>query len=562
MDIVSLFSGAGGLDLGFEQQGFRPLLAYDSKAAAVSTYNFNRRRRRGKNPARIANLGRPGAVYRILRDIIRAGFTKGPIGIVGGPPCQYFSNGNKAPRRAGDVRRILPRRYAKILSTLNKSYDIDFFILENVEGLAHPKHRSDFKKILRLFDSAGFHTTWKVLDAHDYGVPQHRKRVFVIGWNKRLYPDGTYKFPHGKPCGLTVATAIRNLPEPVYFAKGLDPERFPLHPNHWTMVPKSEKFWKPDKPAAKPFRRSFRRLLWNRPSYTVAYGHNEIHVHPNGRRRLSIYEAMLLQGFPRGRHGYTLVGHFSEQVALVSDAVPPPLASALAASIKKFVSEYRGRPSKKKDFASAMLSWFVGAGRQFPWRQTRRAYRVLLAEKLLQQTSVRRGVVDAYNELVHAYPDPEQLTAADPRALAKLFRPLGLSYRAKDLVRMARDVVSRFDGRIPRQLTALLSLYGVGDYSARAILSFAYGQDVPVVDTNVGRILYRAFGIPGKFPQNPARSRRLTSLAGRLLPAGKSREFNWAMIDLGALVCLPKNPLCGKCPINHLCDYQKVQPSP
>ena len=175
----------------------------------------------------------------IVNEIESLGPTNEPIGVVGGPPCQYFSNGNKAPRSKEDIRRLLPRRYADILHKLNERYQIDFFILENVDGLAQPKHLKDFNKILEMFDAAGFHTTWKILDAYNFGVPQFRKRVFIIGWNKQLYPKGIFNFPEGKPCGLTVKSAISGLDSPVYFHKGLDPYKFPVHPNHWTMVPRS-----------------------------------------------------------------------------------------------------------------------------------------------------------------------------------------------------------------------------------------------------------------------------------------------------------------------------------
>ena len=338
MKILSLFSGAGGLDLGFEQQGFFPILAYDIKQSAVQTYNFNRS---GKVIAKAANLGSRNIAKQIIRDIDSLGFENKPRGVVGGPPCQYFSNGNKAQREEKDIRRLLPRRYATLLHKLNERYSIDFFILENVDGLAQPKHRRDFKTILMLFDKAGFHTTWKILDAHNFGVAQFRKRVFIIGWNKKFYPSGKYEFPEGEPCGLTVRTTIKGLGKPKFFNRKLDPDKFSVHPNHWTMVPKSKKFGKAAPKRLKNSMRSFRRLSWDKPSYTVAYGHNEIHIHPNGKRRLSIYEAMLLQGFPVEKSAYRLLGGLTEQVALISDAVPPPLASALAASIKAFIATYR-----------------------------------------------------------------------------------------------------------------------------------------------------------------------------------------------------------------------------
>jgi DNA (cytosine-5)-methyltransferase 1 len=338
-----LFSGAGGLDLGFEQQGFEPILAYDIKSVAVETYNFNRST---KKLAKVANLNSYKIADMILEDIRLLGPSNKPIGIVGGPPCQYFSNGNKTLRKARDTRRLLPYRYVSILHKLNKECHIDFFILENVDGLVHKNHLSVFKKLLKLFDGAGFHTTWKILDAYNFGVPQHRKRVFIIGWNKQFYPAGTYQFPQGQPCGLTVQDAIGSLGDPVYYQKKLNPEDFSIHPNHWTMVPRSKKFSNPPPEDLGGSVRSFRRLAWNKPGYTVAYGHNEIHVHPSGKRRLSIYESMILQGFPRAENGYRLLGSLTEQVSLISDAVPPPMASAIAASMKEFIHLHKNAQKK------------------------------------------------------------------------------------------------------------------------------------------------------------------------------------------------------------------------
>ena len=129
---------------------------------------------------------------------------------------------------------------------------------------------------------------------------------------------------------LTVRAAIEGLPDPAYFARNLERSSIPFHENHWTMRPVSKRFRHPEQAA--PSGRSFRRLQWDEPSPTVAYGHREIHVHPSGRRRLSIFEAMLLQGFPRK---FVLEGNLSAQVEQVSNAVPPPLAHSLASAIAK-----------------------------------------------------------------------------------------------------------------------------------------------------------------------------------------------------------------------------------
>ncbi len=211
----------------------------------------------------------------------------------------------------------------------------------------------------------------------------------------------------------------------------------------------------------------------------------------------------------------------------------------------------------ENDFAEDLLAWFGTYGRKLPWRKSRNPYEVLVIEKLLQQTSVRKSLIEVYQFIVGKYPTPQALSQADVEELRAYIRPLGLHYRSKELILMAVDIMGRFGGIVPNELKELLSLYGVGDYSARAVLSFAFGKDVPVVDTNIARILFRVFEIPGKFPQNPARSRKLINLAQSLIPSGKSKEFNWGMIDLGALICLSRKPLCKSCPIHDLCLYNK-----
>jgi DNA (cytosine-5)-methyltransferase 1 len=330
LNIISLFCGAGGLDLGFEQEGFNPVVAYDIYSSAIATYNANRPH---NSVARIADLSTKTG-NEIIQDISSLGINEPPIGVVGGPPCQYFSNGNKSVRNQEDIRRFLPMKYAEILKHLNQEYELDFFILENVDGLGKPKHASDFIKIKELFEEAGFYVSSRILDAYNYGVPQFRKRLFIIGLNNTKYERNKYQFPPGNPSGLTIIDRIGGLEEPAFYAKRANPRLFPVHPNHWTMNPRSSKFSKQAPIGLKPSTRSFRRLEWDRPSYTIAYGHNEIHIHPNGNRRLSIYEAMLLQGFPPE---YVLLGNLCDQVKLVSDAVPPPMAAALARSIKESI---------------------------------------------------------------------------------------------------------------------------------------------------------------------------------------------------------------------------------
>lgn len=217
--------------------------------------------------------------------------------------------------------------------------------------------------------------------------------------------------------------------------------------------------------------------------------------------------------------------------------------------------------SKVDKLQSSLLAWFRVSGRRFPWRHTKKPYAVLLAEKLLQQTSVRDSTIHAYNDLLSTYPTPEDLAKADPEQVRILIQPLGLHYRAHELVKLACALHEQYGGHVPNDLKSLLALPGVGDYTARAVLCFAFGQDVPIVDTNVARILYRVFGLTGEMPANPARKKELIALAALLVPQKQSRQFNWALLDLGALICKPSKPLCVNCPINTLCSYYSQKKS-
>jgi A/G-specific adenine glycosylase len=296
--------------------------------------------------------------------------------------------------------------------------------------------------------------------------------------------------------------------------------------------------------------RSFRRLKWGRPSFTVAYGNREVHVHPNGKRRLSVYEAMRLQGFPEY---YLLCGNFSEQITQVSDAVPPPLAAALAESINRTIYE------PVQWLQKTLLQWFKKHQRSFPWRRTHAPFRVLLAEKLLQQTAATSKVVKAYDTLVRRYQTPFALARASKREVAAIISPLGFHYRGPELIQLAKVIVRCHGGKLPMDLKSLLALPGVGDYSARAVLAFAHAIPVPVVDTNVARFLKRYWGLPAPMPTNPARDRLLLRLATRLVPRSQARDFNLAILDLCAEVCSASRPACSKCPLRSRCVFASYQ---
>jgi DNA (cytosine-5)-methyltransferase 1 len=321
--IVSVFSGAGGLDRGFKDAGFGIDIAFDSSAAAVESHRRNFRRTKSFE-ADLVKLGAAGVVEHVEKVIGK----REHIGVIGGPPCQGFSRANTGSH-AHDPRNGLPKLYLDIVRELQKRYVVDFVVFENVLGMRDSKHASTYRSVVQGLEKLGFDVSEMELCALDYGVPQMRRRLILSGLRRNV---GFGAVRLRKRTGArTVRDVIDGLPSPAFFSPKLEPRQIPAHPNHWTMNPKSPRF-----SGAKPGKdgRSFKRLDWDKPSPTIAFGHREIHVHPDGRRRLSIYEALRLQGFPST---FVLKGNLSQQVEQVSNAVPPPLALSVAYAIRRAI---------------------------------------------------------------------------------------------------------------------------------------------------------------------------------------------------------------------------------
>ncbi|WP_144881636.1 DNA cytosine methyltransferase [Microbacterium paraoxydans] len=324
--IVSLFSGAGGLDLGFHLEGYEIAFAVDRMAAAVQTHKRNFPATMSV-AADITIRNEASGRLAVLDEIAKALKDGEAIGIIGGPPCQGFSRANPNSH-ADDPRNQMPTFYLEIVEALQTRYDVQFVLFENVMGIRDAKHSVTFRGILARFKELELTAGVADHSALDYGVPQTRNRVIISGFKSeaaaRAFKPKTISRDE---VDLTVEGAIGHLPQPAFFSRNLSADNIPTHPNHWTMTPRSKRF-KGETAGPAPTR-SFRRLSWDKPSPTVAYGHREIHVHPDGARRLSIYEAMLLQGFPTS---FVLEGTLSQQVEQVSNAVPPPVARSLAAA--------------------------------------------------------------------------------------------------------------------------------------------------------------------------------------------------------------------------------------
>lgn len=201
-------------------------------------------------------------------------------------------------------------------------------------------------------------------------------------------------------------------------------------------------------------------------------------------------------------------------------------------------------------FRRRLLAWGRTNRRSFPWRETDDPWRVLIAEVLLQR-SRGKTVAKVYKELFRRWPDAGALSRAREASIASVIRPLGLVRRASSLRAMAREVV-RLKG-VPSDSEGLLALPGVGRYAANATLVVAFGRRAPVVDGVTARVYRRYLGLPSDLPATA--DLELWETVDQATPPGSSRDWNWAVLDLAAEVCLPARPRCGNCPLVERCAY-------
>jgi len=203
----------------------------------------------------------------------------------------------------------------------------------------------------------------------------------------------------------------------------------------------------------------------------------------------------------------------------------------------------------------ALLRWYRLHGRELPWRHKGAgqpdAYHVLVSEAMLQQTQVAT-VIPYFERFIAAWPTVQALAAADEQQVLRAWQGLGYYRRARLLHAAAGKIVADFDGHVPDRVELLLTLPGVGRYTAGAIASIAFGRSEPILDGNVARVLARWFAIDNPIDATATRS-RLWRLAGQMAPPRTAGDFNQAMMDLGAMVCLPRNPTCHQCPVARLC---------
>lgn len=207
---------------------------------------------------------------------------------------------------------------------------------------------------------------------------------------------------------------------------------------------------------------------------------------------------------------------------------------------------------KVREFRQRLLRWYRTYHRPLPWREDPTPYRVWISEIMLQQTQAKT-VIPYYNRFLERFPSIESLARVSEHEVLELWSGLGYYSRARNIHRAARIILERH-GEFPRDLAAILALPGIGRYSAGAICSLAFNQAQPVVDGNVRRVITRLEGIRKGAPEKLFWDRM-----SAWIPAKQPSDFNQAMMELGALVCIPSHPLCSECPVERLCEARRLR---
>jgi DNA (cytosine-5)-methyltransferase 1 len=581
--VVDLFAGAGGLSLGLESAGFAVLVGADNDPFAVETHT--------------ANMGGLGYVGDLTdpEDFIDHldGWGVETVDLVaGGVPCQPFSRAGQSRirelvatgmRSEDDPRAALWRSFITIVERLSPRA----VLIENVPDLPS---WNDGAVLIAFFESLqdlGYTVDARVVDCFAHGVPQHRARLFIIG--TREATPFTWPAPSGK--ATTLRDAIGDLP-PVPGGQRAEelPYRRPreqlsafqrrmraglrgrarevIH-DHITRAVRDDDMQAyqllgegqtyADLPERLQRYRSdiftdkYKRLVWADLSRTIT-AHlakdGYWYIHPSQHRTLSVREAARIQTFP---DHFRFAGPPSHRYRQIGNAVPPMMAEALGGAIHAHLAQpvsRRFKHSSARDdrwVRRELLAWHAQHRRDFPWRSADLdPWHVLMAEMCLHRTRADQ-VTPVFEALLRLAPTPEAMLENSDEAL-QIMRALGLRWRAENLVLVAETLIDLFDGDVPDDDLGLRMLPGVGDYVAQAVLCFAFDRRAVLLDTNTMRIVSR---LDARDSTRRWQLRLdLYQLAGS---AGPDAEFNYALLDLGALVCRAGKPRCDECPLRDTC---------
>ncbi len=206
-------------------------------------------------------------------------------------------------------------------------------------------------------------------------------------------------------------------------------------------------------------------------------------------------------------------------------------------------------------FAQSLIRWFKANARDLPWRHTTDPYAIWVSEVILQQTRVKQGL-PYYHKFLETFPTVAHLAAAEQSEVLRVWQGLGYYSRARNMHYTAKQALAEFGGVFPESYSELLKLKGIGPYTAAAVAAFAHNETVAALDGNAFRVLSRFFNISEPFDK-PSGQKVFKALADLLVPVGQGRDYNQAVMELGATICTPKQYQCNVCPIAELCSARK-----
>lgn len=209
-----------------------------------------------------------------------------------------------------------------------------------------------------------------------------------------------------------------------------------------------------------------------------------------------------------------------------------------------------------KEFRAALLAWFAHYQRDLPWRRSRDPYRIWISEIMLQQTRVA-AVIPYYERFLERFPSVHALAAAPEEEVLRVWSGLGYYSRARNLQQAAKQIVAKHGGEFPRTRAEVMELAGIGEYTAAAILSIAFGEKLAVLDGNVARVMARLDAVRGDL-RGPGRWKALQNRADELLAGESAGDWNQAVMELGATLCMPRSPQCLLCPVQQFCEARKL----
>ena len=582
---VDLFCGAGGLSFGLEEGGFSVVAAADSDRQSTETHAAN-----------IQSLTWTGDLsdpVEFIRQLDEWGIESVDL-VAGGPPCQPFSNAGASKighlvktghRQARDDRADLWRSFFSIVDRLQPRA----MLFENVPNFAQAQGGALLIALMDELKHRGYAVHVDVLDAWKYRVPQHRSRLFVVG----IARDGDFQWPKHRGRRPTIRQAIDDLPvveadsreETLLYEgppttllarmlrKGLRGTESLLVRDHVTRavrqddaeifslmepgdtyldVPEHLRRYRSDIFDDKYLRLSFDDLSRTITAHIAKDGY--WYIHPREDRTLSIREAARIQTFP---DRFRFAGYPTSRYRQIGNAVPPLLASAIASSLHSALDQEmddatadelpRAYRSDNRMFRDDLIAWFRDNGREFPWRRSILSpWQVLLIEMCLHRTRAEQ-VAQIADKVLTLGRTPDSFLD-NLEKLKPSLASLGLRWRIDNLVAAATYIRDRLAGKVPDNWQELVSIPGVGDYIASAVLCFAFGRPSVLMDTNTMRIARRVT----RESERPVWRLRLSlhQLAG---PKGTDVEWNQALLDLGALTCTARAPKCGDCPVRAHC---------